>query len=67
MELKHDKLLTMTIIINPDLIPEKEKQDRESYIRRRNHLLDIMKKTNWNEEEEKPRRRLVVKYIKSPK
>ena len=36
-----------------------------SYCRRRDHLLEIMKRTRWDEEDEKPRRtRRVVKYIK---
>lgn len=53
----------MTIIINPELISKKSKQDEESYIRRRDHLLEIVRRTKWDEEEKVVGRR-VVKYIK---
>lgn len=53
----------MTIIINPELISKKSKQDEESYIRRRDHLLEIMRRTKWDEEEKVVGRK-VVKYIR---
>lgn len=53
----------MTIIINPELVSKKIKQDEESYIRRRDHLLQLMRRTRWDEEEKIVGRK-VVKYTK---
>lgn len=54
----------MTVITNQNLISEKTKQEQESYIRRRDYLLQKIRNTNWDDEGEKPLRRRVVKYVK---
>lgn len=45
------------------LVNMKNEKEYESYCRRRDLLLSIVKRTKWDEEEPKVRRRKVVKYI----